>query len=373
MKLLNDFFYIVDFIETDKAFVYSIKLNKDHRIYQVHFPNNPVTPGACLVQITKELLEKQLSCTVVLRKIVNLKFIKILTPTESSLINVELSISQNADEIKVSANFKLKETIYTKQTLIFIKNDDSSIQKQMDGQRVCVIIPTFNNDKLIRPTLNEFILYTKNIIVVNDGSNDHTKEILEEYPEIHTISYSTNHGKGYALNKGFDLAEKLGYEYAITADSDGQHKAYDLSIFMTAITQYPNQFIVGNRNIEKLPLSKGSKFANKFSNFWFTVQTGLKLPDTQTGFRAYPLKAMNGMRAITSRYEAEIELMVRMAWKGINIDSVPIHVYYPTPEKRISHFRPIIDFARISLLNSILVIFAIVYGYPSRLFHKIMH
>jgi hypothetical protein len=101
------------------------------------------------------------------------------------------------------------------------------------------------------------------------------------------------------------------------------------------------------------------------------VQTGIKLPDTQTGFRLYPLAHMKGMRAFTSRYEAELELLVRSAWKNIPLISIPVQVYYPEKDVRITHFRPGIDFLRISLLNTFFVFGAIFYGYPSRLFRKI--
>jgi hypothetical protein len=108
-----------------------------------------------------------------------------------------------------------------------------------------------------------------------------------------------------------------------------------------------------------------NSFANKFSNFWFTVQTAYRLRDTQNGFRLYPLSAMKGLHPLSSRYEAELEMLVRAAWKGIRIIPVPTLVYYPLEGERISHFRPGMDFFRISVLNTLLTLLAIVYGYPS--------
>jgi hypothetical protein len=119
-------------------------------------------------------------------------------------------------------------------------------------------------------------------------------------------------------------------------------------------------------------MPRGNIFANKFSNFWFMVQTGKRLPDTQTGFRVYPLHKIGNMRLFTNRYEAELEMLVCSAWRNIPIVSQPINVYYPPINERISHFRGGKDFFRISVLNTILCVFAIIYGYPSMLIRKLL-
>jgi len=232
---------------------------------------------------------------------------------------------------------------------------------------ICVIIPTYNNQKTLAQTIDTVLRYTTSVIVVNDGSTDATEEILTQYQsQINIVSYSTNKGKGYALNRGFDKAESLGFSYAITMDSDGQHLPEDLQLFIETITKNPDAMIIGSRSFKHKNMPEGNTFANKFSNFWFAVQTGIRLPDTQTGFRLYPLAKMKGMRAFTDRYEAELELLVRSAWKNIRLIPISIQVYYPEKSERVTHFRPGIDFLRISLLNTLFVFVAILYGYPSR-------
>jgi uncharacterized protein (DUF2062 family) len=122
---------------------------------------------------------------------------------------------------------------------------------------------------------------------------------------------------------------------------------------------------VGERkNLENVERSKGSSFANSFSNFWFAVQTGQYLKDTQTGYRLYPLKKLRGLSLLTSRYEAELELMVFASWHGVKLVSEPVNVYYPPREERVSHFRPLPDFTRISVLNTVLVLYAFLFYYP---------
>ena len=114
-----------------------------------------------------------------------------------------------------------------------------------------------------------------------------------------------------------------------------------------------------------------NSFGNKFSNFWFRVETGIRCPDTQTGYRLYPVRLMKDMRFFTRKYEFEIEVLVRSAWKGIKLEWVPVSVYYAPKETRITHFRPFKDFFRISILNTILVLIAFLYIKPRDFFRAI--
>jgi uncharacterized protein (DUF2062 family) len=114
-------------------------------------------------------------------------------------------------------------------------------------------------------------------------------------------------------------------------------------------------------------MPKKNSFGNKFSNFWFMLFTGINLPDTQSGYRLYPIQKMKGSRYFTSKYEFEIEVSVKAAWRGIPVLPVPIKVFYAEGAKRISHFRPGKDFTRISLLNTYLFFPAMLWYKPIRL------
>jgi uncharacterized protein (DUF2062 family) len=111
-------------------------------------------------------------------------------------------------------------------------------------------------------------------------------------------------------------------------------------------------------------MKHGSGFANRLSNFWFRFITGISLPDTQSGFRLYPLHLLHNMRFYSRKYEFELEILVRSAWKGIPVTSIPISVFYPSPDERISHYRPIKDFLRITLLNTVFVFIALFFIKP---------
>lgn len=237
----------------------------------------------------------------------------------------------------------------------------------------CIIIPTYNNEKTILSVVQSVIPYSQNVIVVNDGSTDSTPQLLQTIAEsIILISYEKNRGKGFALKQAFKEAKKRHFTVAITLDADGQHKATDIPLFEAEISKNNETLIIGSRKFDLPNMPSKNSFANKFSNFWFRLQTSHNLPDTQSGFRAYPLKKMKYKGPFNNRYEAELELLVRCAWKNISLKPIEIDVVYPPKEERVSHYRPTADGIRISILNTILCICAIVYGYPSMLIRKII-
>lgn len=237
----------------------------------------------------------------------------------------------------------------------------SDTKRLFEEKKICVIIPTYNNQNTVRRVIDGILLYTKNIIVVNDGSTDSTKDLLKNYPQIDIISLPENKGKGNALQIAFKRAEEKGFLQAITIDSDGQHYPDDLPVFVEALSN-EDVLLIGNRNMTQDGIPKNSSFGNRFSNFWFWFETGIKLEDTQSGYRLYPLKSIP-KKYYTPKFEFEIEVIVRTAWNGIPVKNVPVKVLYD-PEERVSHFRPFKDFTRISILNTILVAIKLLYIVP---------
>jgi len=230
---------------------------------------------------------------------------------------------------------------------------------------ICALIPTYNNAKTIVDVVRRTCEQLSQVIVAVDGSTDDTLALLQDAQLPCTIiSWSRNRGKGYALKRGFDKAIEMGGEYVITLDGDGQHFPEDIPALIDKQRLHRGSLIIGARQ-KPQGQEKKAAFANKFSNFWFTLQTGLRLTDTQSGFRMYPLQKI-GYRLITSRYESELELLVFAAWRNVPIYEVPVRVYYPPKEERVSHFKPAYDFTRISLLNCLLCVLALIYGLPSR-------
>jgi len=248
-------------------------------------------------------------------------------------------------------------------------SDFLRISTKISDLKCCVIIPTYNNEKTLKEVIEGVLLYTKNIIVVNDGSSDNTLEILKEFSHLIQIHFAKNKGKGIALRKGFIKAIEEGYHYAITIDSDGQHYPDDIPVFIDELENDRKVLLIGSRNMKHDSVPKNSSFGNSFSNFWFWAETGIKLTDSQSGFRLYPLEIIDKIKFYTSKFEFEIESIVRVAWRGFDVRNVPIKVLYN--EERVSHFRPITDFVRISILNTWLILVALFYIKPRNFLLKI--
>lgn len=228
--------------------------------------------------------------------------------------------------------------------------------------KCCVIIPTYNNGYTLASVINGCKKYCNDVWVINDGATDETRQILENIAGITVLHQTKNRGKGLALRRAFQKAGEAGFIYAVTIDSDGQHEPSDLVTFANALDKDPGTMFIGARNMGHHSIPGKSKFGHKNSNFWFWVETGIEAEDTQSGYRLYPLIPINKLALFTRKYEFEIEVIVRLAWMGIQVKFIPVQVYYP--ENRVTHFRPFRDFTRVAILNAFLVVAAFLFFRP---------
>ncbi|APG59513.1 DUF2062 domain-containing protein [Christiangramia salexigens] len=240
-------------------------------------------------------------------------------------------------------------------------------QSRFNKLNCCVIVPTYNNASTLPSFLEDLKLYTSNIIIINDGSTDETAEILNRYPQFNIKKHTVNQGKGIALKTGFKFAEELNYDYGITIDSDGQHYPDDLYVFLEELEKRPvgskEILLVGDRNMGSENVPGKSSMGNRFSNFWFLVVTGIELHDSQSGYRLYPVKLINSLKLITWKFELEIEVLVKAAWRDVQVRNIPIKVLYKE-EERVTHFRPFWDIVRIVLLYMWFVLVSFFYIHP---------
>jgi uncharacterized protein (DUF2062 family) len=222
----------------------------------------------------------------------------------------------------------------------------------MPGEpNICIVIPVYNHCLTVGRVVREAKDYFP-VIVVNDGSTDDTGKILAAENGINVITLLQNQGKGAALRAGFISAEQRGFTHAITIDADGQHATRELPAFAAASRKQPEALVVGVRDLVRENAPRGRRITNNISTFWFKVQTGVPLTDTQCGYRSYPLKSINRLRVKSQRYAYELEVMVKAAWAGIPLVAQPVSADYAAATSRLSHFDPWRDMVRISLLHS---------------------
>lgn len=213
---------------------------------------------------------------------------------------------------------------------------------------VAVLIPAFNNAVTLADAIEGALKHVETVLVVDDGSTDDTRAILEELSgriDVHT--HPTNRGKGVALRHGFDVLTTKGFSYAISMDADGQHFADDLPRFVEAVRERPGALAVGERNMQTAGAPRRSLFGLWFSNLSLRVLGGVRMKDSQAGFRAYPLAGIRDLDLRGTRYDLELEVLIKAARKGIPLIAVPIQCSYRPQGGRVSHFRPVRDFCHI--------------------------
>jgi uncharacterized protein (DUF2062 family) len=221
--------------------------------------------------------------------------------------------------------------------------------------KVLIAIPVYNHGRTLREVVVRALRVHSEVLVVDDGSTDGGSERLAGLP-VRVLRHSTNLGKGAAILTAARAAQALGMSHIITLDADGQHDPADIPRFVSVLRDGPAAIVVGKRDFESVPVPGASRFGRAFSNFWLRVQTGLLLGDTQSGFRAYPVAVLGGLKLRERRFAFEIEVLVRAAWAGVELRETDVSVRYQPKGERVSHFHLIQDNLRLSLLNTRLTV-----------------
>ncbi len=207
-----------------------------------------------------------------------------------------------------------------------------------DGKiRILVVIPLYNHAKTIREIAEKTIASGLPVLVIDDGSDDEGAKNLHGL-ECTLIWHSMNEGKGAAILSAAAWAESHDFTHMITIDADGQHDPAEINKFVEKIHDNPLSIVVGNRDFSQTDVPFASRFGRANSNFWLQVATGVKLPDTQSGFRAYPVEVIQDIPCKARRYSYEAEILARAAWAGVELASVDISVVYSEETRKASHF-----------------------------------
>lgn len=373
-QYVAQFFTLESGEKNGNSATYRCRLHPEAPVFKAHFPGFPVLPGVLTLKMVVDAINASQffsTQTLTVQSIGNAKYLAVVNPQETQEveISVALKAEKNADELTV---FQFKATVQNGETRFatfsFSCTAADFITVGVEENEVCAVIPTYQNAKTLLKVVADVHRVVDTVFVVDDGSNDGTAALLDkatgnERPEK-VLTHPKNCGKGAALKTGLTYARQQGFRYAMTVDADGQHRADDIPALLKAVEEEPDALAIGSRGLQHENMPAKSTFANRFSNFWFALQTLQRLPDTQSGLRVYPLRRLHGLRWMSARYEAELTLLVFSAWAGVKLLPVPVSVYYPPRDQRVTHFRPGRDFTRISVLNTLLCFLMVVYGWP---------
>ena len=209
-------------------------------------------------------------------------------------------------------------------------------------REIIVIVPTYDNPKTIKTVAFDVLEHGYELIIVDDGSEINVESLFagQEKEHIHFLRHVVNKGKGEAVINGVRKAKELGFDFALSIDGDCQHLASQIQKLLKIYK--PNEIIIGARNFDLEHVPNGSKFGRWFSNFWACWDTEQKISDSLSGFRIYPISILD-LSIKTSRFDWEMEVLVRHAESGGIISETVIECYYQAPEERVSHFKKFSD------------------------------
>ncbi len=234
------------------------------------------------------------------------------------------------------------------------------------GARIAVVIPVYNQPHRLREVVCRCLAVCPRVLVVDDGSDEKVAPSLADL-SVEVLRHEVNRGKGTAIRTAAHYLRERGATHMVTLDADGQHDPEDLPRFLEVIREHPEALVIGVRDFTAAPVPASSRFGRAFGNFWVRVQTGTKVHDIQSGFRAYPLWVLERLRCWSRRYAFEVEVVVRALWGGVSVHEVPVRVHYPPPGRRRgeessapTHFHKLSDNLRLTVLNTHLTLRALV-------------
>lgn len=223
---------------------------------------------------------------------------------------------------------------------------------------ILVVVPVYNHASSIRDVVQRCLIYSPDILVVDDGSQDNVTSALAGLP-ITIIRHERNLGKGQAILTAARYAGEHQKTHFITIDADGQHFPEQIPDFIAASSEHPDSIILGVRDFASSNVQFSSRFGRAFGNFWVKLQTGIKIRDIQSGYRLYPVFVLNHLKFLFHTDAFEDEVIVRALWAGVSVQQIDVKVHYPGPDKRTSHFHKFHDNLRLMILNTHLTIRAI--------------
>lgn len=201
---------------------------------------------------------------------------------------------------------------------------------------IVILMPAYNEAPYIADVVRSALKYAP-VVVIDDGSTDGTAATAA-MAGAKVLQHATNRGKGKALNTGFAYAVQRKVAAAITLDADGQHDPDEIPRFLEAFQAGLGDIIIGQRDFSRMPAK--NQFGNRVGTFLLSLAMGRPIPDNQSGYRLLSRPVLERVRTSATRFEAEVELLLRAQLAGFRIAWIPIKTIYTA---KVSHFRPLHD------------------------------
>ncbi|UUO06799.1 glycosyltransferase family 2 protein [Blastopirellula sp. J2-11] len=205
----------------------------------------------------------------------------------------------------------------------------------MKSPRALTALPVFNERGTVHSVLDEVKRYSRDILVVDDGSSDGTAELLAERNDIQVVTHAKNRGYGAALKTAFEYAAAEDYDIVVTIDCDGQHEPQRIPRFVAACQNV--DIVSGSRYLKQYPGDSEPPAQRRWINQLITGEInqrlGFQLTDAFCGFKAYRVDTVSQLPVTEFGYAMPLELWVEAARAGLNVIELPVPLVY-LDEKR---------------------------------------
>lgn len=215
------------------------------------------------------------------------------------------------------------------------------------SERIAIVIPALNAEHTLAPVIASCLMFTRDVIVIDDGSSDRTGDVARA-EGVTVLRHEHNRGKGAALKTGFDEALRRGFDAVITLDADGQHLPAEIPKFIRARGETGAELIIGSRDHLFRGMLPRRRNANRFSAWAISKCAGVHVGDSQSGFRLYAASLLREVPIHANGFNAESEIIVRAGRRRRKILSIPIDLGFVNGIST-SHYRPLADTVRIAL------------------------
>jgi glycosyltransferase involved in cell wall biosynthesis len=214
-----------------------------------------------------------------------------------------------------------------------------------------VLIPAFNAGTFLEELVSRIrrSIGDIQIVIVDDGSRDNTTEIARLVGAT-VLRHDKNCGKGAALQTGFDFLKKqTDVEFILTLDADLQHQPEDVQKFFSTQQQTGADIVIGWRERAGTKMPVHRMISNTLTSALVSMKTGMKIKDSQSGFRLIRKRVLENIQLESRGYEAETELLIKAARLKFKIEFVPVHTVYGSEKSYMTHWATTINFIKVLL------------------------
>jgi len=212
--------------------------------------------------------------------------------------------------------------------------------------RIAVVIPAYNEGSHLAPVIKEAKNFVEEVVVVDDGSTDHTVEECRKVG-VKVIIHKGNQGKGAAIISGVNYVKENNFEAVIFMDADGQHDPQEIPIFIDIYQKQKADIVLGNRlnDCKNMPFIRYA--TNRFTSFLVSFLAKQKIEDSQCGFRLFAVDKLRDLKLATRKFDTESEMLVLLSRRGCKVAAAPVKTIYREEESKINPVKDTIRFFKL--------------------------